>query len=319
MRVHPMVSFVLRRCTVGLLLVVVISMLVFASTQLLPGDAAAAILGRTATPEQKEILREELGLNDPVAVQYWHWASGVVQGDLGESIASRAPVTDFVSTRLGKSLILAAFALALLVPVAIALGVWSGLRRGRAADHAISTVSLALIALPEFVTGTLLISFVAVSLDLLPPTSIVSSAGLFANPAVLVLPVLTLSITAAPYIIRMVRVGVSEAMDAEYVTMARLNGLPERRIVVRHALRNALAPTVQVVALTAGYLIGGIVIVETVFAYPGIGQGLVQAVAARDIPTVQGVAILLATFYIVLNIVADVVVVMLIPKLRTRA
>ena len=177
--------------------------------------------------------------------------------------------------------------------------------------------SLALIALPEFVTGTLLVAFIAVALKLLPPTSIIASGGALSDPRLLVLPVLTLCLTAAPYVIRMVRSGVSEAMRADYVEMARLSGIPERRVVLRHALRNALAPTVQVFALTIQYLIGGIVIVETVFAYPGLGQGLVQAVVARDIPTVQGVAMLLAAIYIVINIAADLVVVLLIPKLRT--
>ena len=205
----------------------------------------------------------------------------------------------------------------MLLPVSLAFGIWAGIRRDRPVDHAISVASLALIALPEFVTGTLLIAFIAVTLKLLPPTSIIESGGALSNPRLLVLPVLTLCLTASPYVIRMVRAGVSEAMGADYVQMARLSGIPERRVVLRHALRNALAPTVQVLALTVQYLIGGIVIVETVFAYPGLGQGLVQAVVARDIPTVQGVAMLLAAIYIVINIVADLVVVLLIPKLRT--
>jgi peptide/nickel transport system permease protein len=226
-------------------------------------------------------------------------------------------VTSFISARAGKSLVLALAALLVLLPVSLTLGIVSGIKRDRPIDHAISVTSLALIALPEFVTGTLLIAFIAVTLKWLPPTSIIESGGVLSNPRLLVLPVLTLCITATPYVVRMVRAGVSEAMGADYVQMARLSGIPERRIIMRHALRNALAPTVQVLALTMQYLIGGIVIVETVFAYPGLGQGLVQAVVARDIPTVQGVAILLAAVYIVINIVADVVVVLLIPKLRT--
>jgi len=294
-----------------------VSVLVFGATQILPGDAASAILGRSATPAQKAIYRKQLGLDKPLPEQYWRWISGVVQGDLGTSVASQLPVTSFISARAGKSLVLAIAALLVLLPASLALGVWAGIRRERPVDHAISVISLALIALPEFVTGTILIAVLAVSLRWLPPTSILASGGALANPKLLVLPVLTLCVTAAPYLIRMVRAGVSEAMGADYVQMARLSGIPERRVVLRHALRNALAPTVQVFALTVQYLIGGIVIVETVFAYPGLGQGLVQAVVARDIPTVQGVAMLLAAIYIVINIAADVVVVMLIPKLRT--
>jgi peptide/nickel transport system permease protein len=315
--IDPLVGFALRRIAIGVALVSLVSVLVFASTQVLPGDAAEAILGRSATPEQKAILRDELGLNDPLLTQYWRWASGVLQGDLGTSVASRAPVTDFISGRLRNSLILATSALVVLIPVAIAFGIWAGIRRGRAADHLISSASLALIALPEFVTGTLLITFIAVSLEWLPPTSIIGPGGVREDPTVLVLPVLTLCLTLASYIIRMVRAGVGEVLTSDYVHMARLNGIPERRVIVRHAMRNALAPTVQVVALTMQYLIGGLVIVENVFAYPGIGQGLVQAVVARDIPTVQGIAIVLASLYIVINIVADIITVLLIPKLRT--
>jgi len=309
--------FVLRRLAIGVVLLALVSVLVFGATQILPGDAASAILGRSATPAQKEIFRKQLGLDRPLPEQYWRWVSHVVRGDLGRSVANQVPVTSFISARAGKSLVLALAALIVLLPVSLALGVLSGIRRERPIDHAISVTSLALIALPEFVTGTLLIAFIAVTLKWLPPTSIIESGGVLSNLSLLVLPVLTLCLTATPYVIRMVRAGVSEAMSADYVQMARLSGIPERRVVVHHALRNALAPTVQVLALTMQYLIGGIVIVETVFAYPGLGQGLVQAVVARDIPTVQGVAMLLAAIYILINIVADVIVVLLIPKLRT--
>jgi peptide/nickel transport system permease protein len=309
--------FILRRLAIGVVLLALVSVLVFGATQILPGDAASAILGRSATPAQKEIYRKQLGLDRPLPEQYWRWISHVVRGDLGRSVANQVPVTSFISARAGKSLVLAVTALIVLLPVSLALGVLSGIRRERPIDHAISVTSLALIALPEFVTGTLLIAFIAVTLKWLPPTSIIESGGVLSNPRLLVLPVLTLCLTATPYVIRMVRAGVSETMSADYIQMARLSGIPERRVVVHHALRNALAPTVQVLALTMQYLVGGIVIVETVFAYPGLGQGLVQAVVARDIPTVQGVAMLLAAIYIVINIVADVIVVLLIPKLRT--
>jgi peptide/nickel transport system permease protein len=315
---HPLVAFVLRRIAVGVLLVFLVSILVFGATQVLPGDAASAILGRSATAEQKELYRQELGLDRSIPAQYWTWISGVASGDLGKSLASREPVTSFISERIGDSLILAFVTMIILVPIALALGVWAGVQRNKPADHVISGVSLGLIALPEFVIGTLLIAFIAVYLGLLPPTSIIGSGeSPLTSPELLVLPVLTLCCVAAAYIIRMVRAGIVDTMSSDYIQMARLNGVPERRVVIRHGLRNALAPTVQVLALTLQYLIGGLVIVETVFAYPGLGQGLVQAVVARDIPVVQGIAILLATIYIVINIVADVAVVLLNPKLRT--
>jgi peptide/nickel transport system permease protein len=316
-QVHPVVLYAMRRLAIGVVLLALVSVLVFAATQILPGDAASAILGRSATPAQKEIYRKQLGLDKPLPEQYWHWVSHVLRGDLGTSVANQVPVTTFISSRAGKSLVLALVTLAVLIPLALMFGMLAGIRRERPIDHAISVTSLALIALPEFVTATFLIALIAVSLKWLPPTSIIESGSVLSNPNVLVLPALTLCITAMPYVIRMVRAGVSETMSADYIQMARLSGIPERRIVWHHALRNALAPTVQVIALTMQYLIGGIVIVETVFAYPGLGQGLVQAVVARDIPTVQGVAILLAAIYIVINIVADVIVVLLIPKLRT--
>jgi peptide/nickel transport system permease protein len=316
-RPHPLLGFVARRLAIGLVLLVAVSVLVFAGTQVLPGNAANAILGRSATPAQKAIYERQLGLDKPLPEQYWRWISQVMRGDLGKSVANQVPVTSFIAARAGKSLILALATLIVLLPISVFFGVIAGIRRERAADHAISLTSLALIALPEFVTGTVLIALIAVTLKWLPPTSIIESGGVFSNLNVLVLPVVTLCITATPYVIRMVRAGVSETMEADYIQMARLSGIPERRVVVRHALRNALAPTVQVLALTMQYLIGGIVIVETVFAYPGLGQGLVQAVVARDIPTVQAVALLLAAIYIVINIVADVIVVLLIPKLRT--
>jgi peptide/nickel transport system permease protein len=316
-RPHPLVTFVVRRLAIGAVLLGLVSVLVFAGTQVLPGDAASAILGRSATPAQKAIYRKQLGLDEPLPQQYWRWMSHVLRGDLGKSVANQVPVTSFIAARAGKSLILALATLIVLLPISLLFGVLAGIRRDRAVDHAISLTSLALIALPEFVTGTFLIAFIAVTLKWLPPTSIIETGSVFSNLNILVLPVLTLCITATPYVIRMVRAGVTETMSADYIQMARLSGIPERRVVVRHALRNALAPTIQVLALTMQYLIGGLVIVETVFAYPGLGQGLVQAVVARDIPTVQGVALLLAAIYIVINILADVVVVLLIPKLRT--
>jgi peptide/nickel transport system permease protein len=200
------------------------------------------------------------------------------------------------------------------------LGVVAGRRPGSALDNIVASSSLAMIAAPEFIVGTLLIYVFAVKLDLLPAVSILAFGGTpLGDPAILVLPVATLVIVGSAYIIRMVRAGVVEVMTSDYVQMARLNGIPERRVVFRHGLRNALAPTVQVIALTLQWLIGGLFVVETVFAYPGIGAELIQAVIARDIPVVQAVAMMIAAFYIAINILADVAVVLLIPKLRTAA
>ena len=318
LRRHPLFGYAARRIGIAVVLLVVVSILIFVATQILPGDAADTILGRSATAAQKAILRRQLGLDRPWPAQYWSWISGVLSGNLGHSFGSDEPVTAFIGARLTNSLALAAAALVFLVPVSLILGTIAGVRRGRAADHVISGLSLALIALPEFVTGTILALLFGITFAILPPTSIIpSGSGPLTDPRILVLPALTLCLAGAAYIIRMLRAGVVEAMASDYVQAARLNGVPEGRVIVWHALRNALAPTVQVVALTVQWLIGGIVVVESVFSYPGLGQGLVASVTARDIPVVQALTLLIAATYIVLNLIADMIVILLVPKLRT--
>jgi peptide/nickel transport system permease protein len=316
---HPLVAYALRRTAIAVLLIALVSVFVFAATEVLPGNAADQILGRGASAAQKAHLTRQLGLDRPILAQYGSWILGVLHGNFGHSLASGEPVSTFISGRLGNSLVLAIGALIVMIPVSVLLGTLSGIRRGRPVDHAVSGVSLGLIALPEFVSGTILAVVFGVSLALLPPTSIIPvGSSPLTDPRILILPILTLCIAGSAYIIRMLRAGVVDAMASEYVQAARLNGVPEGRVVRRHALRNALAPTVQVVALTVQWLVGGIVVTETVFAYPGLGAGLVQAVTARDIPVVQGVTVLLASFYILVNLVADIAVILLVPKLRTE-
>jgi peptide/nickel transport system permease protein len=316
--VHPLVWFAVRRLAAGVAMLVVVSVVVFAGTEILPGDAATAILGRDATPSAVTQMRHELGLDKPVVQQYVSWIGGLLHGDLGTSLTSGLPVSDLIGSRVVNTLILAAVASLVMIPLALVLGVLAGRRPGGALDTAITWISLGMIAVPEFVTGTLLVLLFAVRLHALPAVSLLPlDGGVLDAPSVLVLPVATLVIVGVAYIIRMVRAGVVEVMASDYVQMARLNGIAERRVVMRHGLRNALAPTVQVVALTLQWLIGGLFIVETVFQYPGIGQGLVQAVIARDIPLVQAVSMIIATTYILITIVADIAVVLLVPKLRT--
>jgi peptide/nickel transport system permease protein len=318
LRRHPLVRYAARRIGIALLLLVLVSILIFAATQVLPGDAADTILGRSATGAQKAILRRQLGLDRSLPAQYWAWISGVLSGNLGHSFGSDESVSAFIGARLWNSLVLALGTLLVLIPVSLVLGTIAGVKRGRAADHAVSGVSLGLIALPEFVTGSILALVLGISLAILPPTSIIpSGSGPLTDPRILVLPILTLCLAGAAYIIRMLRAGVVEAMASDYVQAARLNGIPERRVIIWHTLRNALAPTVQVVALTVQWLIGGVVVVESVFSYPGLGQGLVQSVTARDIPVVQALTLMIAAVYIVLNLIADMIVIMLVPKLRT--
>jgi peptide/nickel transport system permease protein len=310
--------FTIRRVAATLVLVFLLSLLIFAGTEVLPGDAATAILGRHATPESLAAIREKLNLDQPVYGRYMEWVSGLLHGDLGESLTSDRAVSDLLASRLTNTLILAAATLLIMIPVALALGVLAGIRPDRFADHAISWLSLVFISVPEFVTGTLLAVVFAGALKLVPPVSLVPpGTSPFDNLAILVLPVLTLVLASLAYTVRMLRASVIEVMRAEYVEMARLNGLKESRVILKHVLRNALAPTIQVTALTVSWIVGGVIIVEAVFQYPGIGQALVESVAARDIPVVQSVALLIAAFYIVLNIVADLLVVLVIPRLRT--
>lgn len=318
-RIHPLVGYTGRRLLVGVGLVLVVSTLVFVSTQAL-GDPARAILGRFATPEALAQLRLELGLDKPILQQYADWLGGFLQGDLGNSLASGQPVSGILGPVLMNTLALTLAALIVIIPLALVLGIWSGVRAGSKVDNAVSSTSLAAIALPEFVVGTLLALLVGVKLGLVPPVSLIPPGeSPLRHPDMLVLPVATLTLAGLAYLVRMVRVGVLEVMESEYVQMARLNGVPERRVIWHHALRNALGTTVQVVAATVGWLLAGVAIVEVVFAYPGFGRTTVQAVSQRDVPLVQAAVLFVAVAYIVINIIADLTVVLLNPKLRTDA
>ncbi|HUG66097.1 MAG TPA: ABC transporter permease [Gaiellaceae bacterium] len=313
----------LRRIAAGAATLVVVSALVFVGTEMLPGDAASAVLGRTAQPEQLAEVRELMGLDRPAVERYLDWLGGVVTGDLGNSAAGYAagveePVWDEIRGPLWNSVILAAIVVALMIPLALLLGVVAATSVGRTRDHAISLGSLAVVSLPEFIIGSLLIVVFFSWLDVLPPVSLVPpGTSPLARPDVLVLPTLTLLGATLAGSTRMVRAGMLETLGSDFVQMARLNGLPERRVVLRYGLRNALAPAVQVFAQNIQYLIGGIIVVEYLFNYPGIGKELVDAVAIRDVRAVQSIAIVIAAVYIAVNIVADVIVIALVPKLRS--
>jgi peptide/nickel transport system permease protein len=309
---------VVRRLAAGIVLLFIVSILIFAATNVLPGDAASAVLGRQATPEALAALREELGLNESLVQQYLNWIGGVLHGDLGLSLAARQPVIDLIDHRIANTMALAVLTMAVLLPLSLLLGVLAGIRAGRAADHAISGITLGIIAVPEFVIGSVLVLIFAVSWKLLPAVSLLPpGSNAFAHLDLLVLPVATLTLAGLAYMVRIVRAGVAEVMDSDYVEMARLNGTPERRVIWKHVFRNALAPSVQAFALTLMWLVGGVLIVETLFSYPGIGKTLVDAIFQRDVLVIQSVGLLIAAVYIVINIVADLVVVLLVPRLRT--
>lgn len=323
-RRRPLLRFVVRRLAAAIATLLVVSILIFAGTEVLPGDAASAVLGRTATPEQLAEMQELMGLDEPAWQRYLDWLGGMLTGDLGNSAAGyaaggKSPIWDEVAPKIGNSFVLAGITALLMVPLALVLGVLAAVRAGRPLDHAISLSTLAIISLPEFIIGSLLILVFFSWLDVLPPVSLIApGTSPLAEPDALVLPVLTLLGASLAASIRMVRAGMVETLRAEYVTMARLNGLRERAVVARYALRNALAPSVQVFAQNIQYLVGGIVVTEYLFNYPGLGKELVDAVAIRDVREVQSVALLIAAFYVLVNIVADVLVVLLVPRLRTQ-
>jgi peptide/nickel transport system permease protein len=322
-RLHPLARFVALRIVAAVATLFVVSVLVFAGTEVLPGDAASAVLGRTATPAELAELQELMGLDRSAPERYLDWLGGLLTGDLGNSAAGYAaggesPIWDSIKGKIGSSFVLAAITAALMIPLALVLGVAAALRAGRPLDHAISLTSLAVISLPEFIIGSLLILLFFSWLDVLPPISLVPpGTSPLAAPEILVLPVLTLLGASLAASIRMVRAGMLEVLRADYVELARLSGFRESMVVRRYALRNALAPSVQIFAQNIQYLVGGIVITEYLFSYPGLGKELVDSVAIRDVRAVQSIAVLVAAVYVGLNILADVLVVLLVPKLRT--
>jgi peptide/nickel transport system permease protein len=308
-----------RRTAVGLLTLVIVSIIVFVATQALPTDPARAILGKDATPASVAALRHELGLNRPLLSQYWSWATGVLHGDLGTSLAAREPVATLIGDRLEASSILVACSAAVIVPLALLLGCWCAVRRNRVEDHAASVISLVLNALPEFVVGMFLVILLSTSVfHLLPAVSVFTPGDSpLKHPSAIALPLLTLVIVSVPYLFRLVRASMIEALDSDYVEAARLRGLSETTLVIRHALPNSLVPLIQGVAVNLAYLAGGIVVVEFLFRYPGVGSGFVDAMSNRDLPTIQAIVLVLAAFYVAVNLFADFLTVLASPRLRS--
>jgi peptide/nickel transport system permease protein len=325
-RSSPVVAFLVRRVFGAVIALLAASVLIFGAVQVLPGNAASAVLGRNASPQAIHILEHQMHLDQPLVSRYLQWLGGFVHGNLGDSSvalaqgATHAPISHLISGPIKNSLILAALTALLMIPLSLGLGVLAAVRAGKPTDHVISLSSLAAISMPEFVIASLLVALFFVALRLLPPVAIVPPGGdPLSSPKQLVLPVATLLFASLAAGVRMVRAGMVEVLQTEYVQAARLNGLPERRVLWRYGLRNGLAPSVQVLAQNLQYLIGGIIVVESVFGYPGIGSTLVEAVQNRDATVVQSVAMLIALAYVLINLLADLLVVLLVPKLREPA
>jgi peptide/nickel transport system permease protein len=319
----PVLRFLGRRALGAVAALFVASLVIFAGTHVLPGDAASVVLGRNGNPATVKLLHKQLHLDRPAYEQYGDWVAGLTHGDLGDSAvgmaqgSTSAPIWPLISDAVENSVILAVITALLMVPLSLGLGVLAAVLRGRFIDHAISVASLAAIALPEFVIGSLLVGVFFVGFHILPPVAIVApGANPLDDPAKLVLPIATLLLASLAAGIRMVRAGMVEVLQTEYVQAARLNGLSERRVLWRYALRNALPTSVQILAQNLQWLIGGIIITENVFAFPGIGTTLVSAVQNRDVTLVQSVAMLIAVVYVLFNLLADLIVLLLVPKLR---
>ncbi len=299
-------TYLLRRGGLMIYTLAVVSLLVFGITQVLPADAAVMMLGENATPEALAAIRERMGLDQPVWVQYGRWLAGVLQGDFGLSLRTGQPVGTMMLEALSRSLLLAGLSIGLMLLVAVPMGIVAAIRRGRLADLSVSVLSYAGVSFPEFVTATLIVLVLADWLQLLPATGYVPlTEDPLRGIKHLVLPVLTVSVILMAHVSRMVRSELVDVLHTDYVRAARLKGLDERTVLFRHALRNALLPTITIVALDVGYLLGGIIVVEEIFALPGVGRQIIVAIQNRDLPAIQAGALVLAATYSVVNFLAD--------------
>lgn len=319
----PLGFYIGRRVIIGLVTTLVTSALIYIAIVALPGNVVEAVLGKNATPKQVADLEYQITGGLPAWQRYFKFLGNLLTGHLGNSTAAlvqgnNVPVSDTVLPALGHSAVLALITLVLFVPIMVALGLLSGLKPGSARDSAITTGALSIGALPEFFIGTVLIAVFFNQFNLLPPVSVISQGeSVFSNPKALVLPVATLLLTSVGFGSRLLRASVAEIISQDYVTMARLNGYSEKAIIRKYLLPNALAPTVQIVAQQLQYLIGGIIVVESVFNFPGIGNTLVRSIASQDTQQILVIATILAAAYILINLVADIICVFLDPKVRT--
>ena len=306
-----------RRVGFLVLTILLTSVIVFAITQLLPGDIARVILGREAGEAAIQGLREELGLNDPIIVQYGKWLANFVGGNWGQSFSTRTDVFTLVTDRLRNSLMLAGVILVISIPLAVALGVIAGLHEEKAADHVISVGTLSFVGLPEFITGLLLIEIFAHRLGLFPANSSIRvDAGLLEALPMLILPAVTAALVLLAYVARLTRTGVIEEMKKPYVRTAELKGLPKHTVTFRHVLRNALMPTVTIIAISFGWMLSGLIVIENVFNYPGLGKLLVFAIERRDIPLLQAITMITVLGFLLANLAADLVYTRLNPRIR---
>lgn len=312
-----MTRYIIRRIGFLALTLLLTSLIVFTVTQFLPGDVARVVLGREAGEEQLEAFREEFGLNDPLPVQYVNWLGDFIRGDWGRSLSTRSEIYPVVVARLRNSMMLAALTMLIGVPLSVLLGVIAGLNENKAADNTISIGSLSVVGLPEFVTGILLIEIFSRRLGLLPANSSIPLDASFAEALpMLILPAITATLVLLAYIARLTRAGVVEELKKPYVRTATLKGISQNAVTFRHVLRNALLPTITVIAISFGWLISGLIVIENVFNYPGLGRLLVFAIDRRDLPLLQAVTMVTVLGFALANLGADLVYAYLNPRIR---
>ena len=312
-----LIRLVASRIVLSLFSLLVVSWAIFWAVEWLPGDTAARVLGREASAESVRVLRARLHLADPPLVRYGHWLEHFVQGDWGESLAADRPVVRYVFPRLRNTLILAGLALGLYLILSLTIGVVTALFHGQVLDTWLSVLTLVGMSMPEFVVGILLVLVFAVAVPLFPPLALMDQVKTFPGLLyTLSLPILTLTAAMTAYAVRMMRDNLIDVLESDYVQMATLKGLPRVRVVLRHALPNALGPALNVTALNIAWLMGGVVVVETVFNFPGLGRLLVDSISFHDVPVIEAIAVVLASVYMLANLVADVLVLVLNPRLR---
>ena len=306
-----------QRIALGFLTLFTISLLITFGVELLPGDLAESILGQGATPETVKVFRTELGLDKPAHMRYLSWLGGIVTGDLGVSLANKREISELVGIRIANTLFLGGFAAAIAVPLALFLGILAALYRNTLYDRAINTFTLTTISFPEFFVAYLLIMVFVVQHPVAAfPATVYDSMSLWDKLQTIILPVATLVLVVLAHMMRMTRAAIINVMSSAYMETAELKGIGALRAIIKHAAPNALAPIINVVAINLAYLIVGVVVVEVVFVYPGMGQYMVDAVTVRDLPVVQGCGLVFSAIYILLNMIADVLSILVNPRLR---
>ncbi len=312
-----MMQMALRRVWIGIATMVVVSVIVFIMTSILPGDVAQIVLGQSATPETLAVLRRELGLDQPAYIRYFMWLGDMATGDLGTSKAGGAAIADLIGGRLVNTMVLAGLVALISIPISIFLGLWAAMHPGTWLDRTVTFGTLSTISVPEFFIATLMVLILAVNLHWLPSTAMLrDNMTFFEFMRGMAMPIITLVIVVSAQMIRMTRAGILNVMSSPYIEMAILKGVPRRRIILRHAFFNAIGPIINVIALNLAYLVSGVVIVETIFAYPGLAKLMIDGVQTRDLPLVQACAMIFCGTYVILILVADIGSIVSNPRLR---